>query len=575
MNSRCLAYVLLGSVSFGLACKGGGDVAPSFLEIIETAPENGREDVQVEVRVAVRVSDRIDPATLTSETFFLTDEDDTVVPSTLTILDEPNAEPSQMGTAAELKPDEPLAILTNFTVTVTADLMSTGGLALEKDFDWGFKTLDAEWGESEWIEPLGPGTSSTQEIALDEQLNAIAVWEIDDGVGTSIYANRYTRTDLWGEAEPIDDGNGAATNPKLAVDGAGNGFAVWLRTEDETSDPNIWATRYDAEEGRWDTPALLQNGDVSDITRARDPSVAADPLGNAVAVWVQADMDTGDDVVRAIRYEPGTGWGDAVTIGVPSTRPGRTAVGMDDQGNAIAVWDPPAGPAGEGGRVLWANRYMPGSDWAGAVPIKSDETTSADGFRLDVGANGDAFVIWVQDNGDEIEPRNDIWAARFAGGDWSVPDRIDRHEGGNKSAPDIAVDGAGVAYAVWSQLDPAFANIWAAQYTPDTPGSWGTPELIEPENPDPTEDGNATVPRVEVNRAGNAFVVWHQIWDQWGSVWSNRRDPGTTWMTAERIEDIPETAFLPIIAVDEARHAHGLWLHSTNTGLKVRTNRFE
>ena len=75
MNSRCLAYVLLGSVSFGLACKGGGDVAPSFLEIIETAPENGREDVQVEVRIAVRVSDRIDAATLTSETFFLTDED--------------------------------------------------------------------------------------------------------------------------------------------------------------------------------------------------------------------------------------------------------------------------------------------------------------------------------------------------------------------------------------------------------------------------------------------------------------------------------------------------------------------
>jgi hypothetical protein len=248
---------------------------------------------------------------------------------------------------------------------------------------------------------------------------------------------------------------------------------------------------------------------------------------------------------------------------------------MDDQGNAIAVWDPPAGPAGQGGRVLWANRYTPGSDWAGAVPIKSDETTSADGFRLDVGANGDAFVIWVQDNGDEIEPRNDIWAARFAGGDWSVPDRIDRHEGDNKNAPDIAVDGAGVAYAVWSQLDPAFANIWAAQYTPDTPGSWGTPELIEPENPDPTEDGDATVPRVDVNRAGNVFVVWRQIWDQWRSVWSNRRDPGTTWMTAERIEDIPETAFLPIIAVDEARHAHALWLHSDSDTNKLRTNRFE
>ena len=72
---------------------------------------------------------------------------------------------------------------------------------------------------------------------------------------------------------------------------------------------------------------------------------------------------------------------------------------MDDQGGAIAVWNPAAG--GVGGRVIWANRYTPGSGWGDAVLIKSDETTSADGFGLDVGANGDAFVIWMQD--DRIE----------------------------------------------------------------------------------------------------------------------------------------------------------------------------
>ena len=46
-------------------------------------------------------------------------------------------------------------------------------------------------------------------------------------------------------------------------------------------------------------------------------------------------------------------------------------------------------------------------------------------------------------------------------------------------------------------------------------------------------------------------------------------------MTAERIEDIPETAFLPTIAVDEARHAHSIWLHSESNTNKLRTNRFE
>jgi hypothetical protein len=249
---------------------------------------------------------------------------------------------------------------------------------------------------------------------------------------------------------------------------------------------------------------------------------------------------------------------------------------MDDQGNAIAVWDPPAGPAGEGGRVLWTNRYMPGSGWGEAVPIKSDETTSANDFRLDVGANGDAFVIWVQDNGDETEPRDDIWAARFSGEAWSPPERIDSRDQGDKTAPDVAVDGVAVAYAVWSQRDPDFANIWTAQYDPGSE-SWGTPELIEPPTEDPTEDSDATLPRVDVNRAGNVFVVWRQRWDQQPSIWSNRRDPGNDWTTAiaERIEDIPESANLPIIAVDQARHAHALWLHSDSSGVKVRTNRFE
>jgi len=574
MKSQWLAYVLSGSVSFCVACKGdgGSGSGTSFLEVVETSPENGREDVPVELRIAVRVSEVIDPATLTNQTFVLTDEDGAVVPSTVNILDEPNAAPSEMGTAALLEPDEPLTIITSFTVTLTTGLRSINGTSLEEDYDWTFKTLDSAWGESEWIEPLGAWSSSRQEIAVDEQLNAIAVWELDDGVGDSIYANRYNRIDLWGEPEPIDDGNGGATKPKLAVDSAGNGFAVWERLDAGTSVRHVWANHYDVADGSWGVPALLQNGDV---TRARIPSVAANSAGNATAVWVQDNLDTGRQVIRAIRYEPGAGWGDAVTVGSPTTviAAGRIAVGMDDQGNAIAVWDPPAGPAGQGGRVLWANRYTPASDWGEAVPIKSDDTTSANDFRLDVGTNGDAFVIWVQDNGSEAEPRDDIWAARFSGDAWSAPARIDRHDGGDKRAPDVAVDGAGIAYAIWSQVDPDFANIWAAQHVPAS--GWATPELVEPPNEDPTKDGDATTPRVDVNRAGNAFVVWRQNWDQWGSVWSNRLDPGTSWMTAERIEDAPATANLPTIAVDDARHAHAIWLHTNSGTPKVRTNRFE
>jgi len=574
MRYPWLAYPLLGLlglISFAVGCKGGGGSSSSFLEVVATAPDPGEDNVQVEARIFVRVSEPIDPSTLTTETFFLTGEDGAVVPSTVSIFDEPDAEPSEIGTVAALRPEMPLSVLTNFTATVTTGLASTGGRSLEEDFDWSFMTIDAEWGESEWIEPLAEWSSSGPKIALDEQLNAIAVWQLEDQGQTGLFANRYTRVDLWGEPQPIDDGNGGSANPSLAVDADGNGFAVWER-QDEATERNIWANRYDVTEASWGSAALLQNGDV---TRARSPAVAASATGEATAVWAQVDLDTGREIIRAIRYQPDGGWGDSTTIAVPTTfsAGGRTAVGMDDQGNAIAVWDPPAGPAGQGGRVIWVNRFVAGSGWGEATAIKSDETTSADNFRLDVGPNGDAVVVWVQDNGDDLQPRNDIWAARFSEGTWSAPERIDSHDDGNKATPDVAVEATGIAYAVWSQSDPDFVNIHVAQYTPGS--GWEAPELIEPPNEDPNDDGDATTPRIDVNRAGNAFVVWRQVWDQWPSIWSNRLDPGTSWMMAERIEEIPQPANQPVIAVDETRHAHALWVHSHNSGPKVRTNRFE
>lgn len=103
---------------------------------------------------------------------------------------------------------------------------------------------------------------------------------------------------------------------------------------------------------------------------------------------------------------------------------------------------------------------------------------------------------------------------------------------GDKNTPDCAVDETGAASAVWSQADADFENIYIAEY------------------------------ELELGL---------------GSVWSNRRDPDTNWTptNAERVENIPTAASLPRIAVDEARHAHAVCLHSTQTGAKMRTKRFE
>ncbi len=559
MNSRWLTYsfALLG-LTLLYACKGGGDGGGggAFLEVLQTSPENGTTAAQVATRVGFQIDASIDPTTLTSETFFVIDPDGTPVPSAVAIGDDPDT--------AVLTPDEPLAVLTRYTAIIATGLRSSSGATLEEEFDWSFTTLDSAWGSAESVEEIATGTSSRQEIVIDGQSNALAVWEYTEPTGTTVWANRYTRADLWGEPELIDTGDGTATDPHVAADAAGNGFAVWL-VNGGSGTARIWTSRYVLDQG-WGAPELLQEGEV---TTARSPEVAADPAGNAIAIWVQRDPDSSNVVVWARRYVAGSGWGAAGPIDdMPTPVAATTAVDMDADGNAIAMWTRPDFP----GDVIWANRYTPGSGWGTAELIKAEVQTNARNARLDVGSTGDAFAIWVQE--DEDATRQDVWSARFSDSAWATPERIDGFDDGNTVEPDIAVDGMGIAHAVWSQSDPDFRNIWASQYAPGT--GWGASELIEPPNDDPLEDDDATRPRIAVNTAGNAFVVWRQTFDDWGSIWSNRLDPGMGWMTAELIEDDGRAAGNPNIAVDEDRHAQALWLQAFSTSSdRVRTNRFE
>jgi hypothetical protein len=477
---------------------------------------------------------------------------------------------------AVLTTSESLAVITDFTATITTGLTSTGGATLEEDFEWRFTTLDSAWGQDDWLEQIGTGNSDRAQIDVDAESSALAVWEYEEAAGTRIWASHYTRVDLWGEPEPIDDGIEPPSNPRLAMDDAGNGFAVWEQ-QAAAALTNIWTNRYAVDEG-WGTSALLQSGE---ITNARAPSVAADTNGNAIAVWIQQEMDSPNQVVWASRYSPGMGWSAAEAIdGSPTPSAGtRTSVGMDDQGNAIAVWARQTVPSSGGrGEVLWANRYVPGFGWGIAQAIKPDSDTRARDERLSMSGNGDAFVVWVQNDpvrGNSPEELNDIWGVRFSDSGWEAPERIDTSDS-DKGEPDVAVDGSGIAHAVWSQDDADFINVWASVYAPGT--GWGTPELIEPPNEDPSEDGDAATPQVDVNTDGNAFVVWAQVWEDWQSVWSNRRDPEETqWDPARTllIEGAARPARAPTIAADENRHAHAVWLHNLAQGRWVRTNRFE
>ena len=123
--------------------------------------------------------------------------------------------------------------------------------------------------------------------------------------------------------------------------------------------------------------------------------------------------------------------------------------------------------------------------------------------------NGNAVAVWQQREG----PRETIWADSYSpSAGWGTPTRIElispNTDTRDALAPQIGMDAAGNAIAVWTQFDGPRSDIWANRYTAST-GTWGTATLIVRIERDPI--GSMESPELTVSRGGNAMVVWTQV----------------------------------------------------------------
>jgi hypothetical protein len=227
------------------------------------------------------------------------------------------------------------------------------------------------WQQEERIES-GAGTTRHDDLSvyldidMDEAGNAIAVWSQEDKDGIfSVYANRYTSVNGWGDEEIIDSSSETATNVAVDMDSAGNAFVVWQQ-EDEGFNvfprvSSIYSSRYESDSG-WGTEQLIESGDENAI----HPDIQTDLNGNAIAVWIQGDT-TGS--IYSNRYvvkdkdadvaeedpdwrteellESSTGRAD------PDSPP---SLAIDSEGNAVVVWAQEEF-TGSGRYSIYTNRF--------------------------------------------------------------------------------------------------------------------------------------------------------------------------------------------------------------------------
>jgi len=492
----------------------------------------------VDKLVSVTFDEAIDPSTLSAISFTL--EDAVANPVSGTVV--------AAGTDGTFTPDSALSYGTTYTATVTTEVTDLAGNPLAADYVWSFDTHVRSWGA---VELVGNNDGMYAQVAVDAAGNAIAVWYQFDGVRTNISANRYAVGAGWGTAELIEsDDAGDAHYPQVAVDAAGNAVAVWQQHDGAHN--RIWANRYEVGTG-WGTAQLIENNDASS---SESPQVAMDAAGNAVAVWRQSGIWTN-------RYVVGTGWGTAELIETDDANGSdNPQIAVNAAGNAFAVWDQFESQR----HNIWASQYVVGAGWGTAELIETDDTGHAQRPQIAIDAAGNAVAVWDQNDG----TRRNIMANRhMVGIGWGAVLHVETDNAGDAAAPQIAMDAAGNAVVVWPQSDGTRANIWANRY--GVGAGWGTAELIESD-----DAGDAHYPQVAVDAAGNAVAVWRQYDGTHDSIWANRYVAGTSWGTAELLEtDDAGDAQRPQVALTSIGNAIAVWDQTDGTHYNICASRYE
>jgi hypothetical protein len=386
-----------------------------------------------------------------------------------------------------------------------------------------------------WVAPVdltaaGVSIRTAPGVAVDSGGDAVAVWKGYDGADEVIEAASRPAGGSWQAPVELSGSGHDASEPQVAVDSGGDAVAVWKRREG--ADYTVEAVSRPAG-GNWQAPV-----DISAVGQnASGPQVAVDPGGDAVAVWELYDGT--NHIVQAATSPAGGSWQTPVDISAIGQNASEPQVAVDPGGDAVAVWK----GSGSANFIVEAASRPAGGSWQAPVAISAAGTNS-EVPQVAVDQGGDAVAVW-----DLYDGINHIVQAATspAGGSWQAP--VDLSATGQSALePQVAVDPAGDAVAVWERYDGADYIVQAS--TSPAGGSWQTPVDLSAAGQDAIE------PQVAVDPDGDAVAVWENETDLNAEAAS--RPSGGSWQAPVAIPG-GHDAHVPQVAVDPAGDALAVW----------------
>lgn len=177
------------------------------------------------------------------------------------------------------------------------------------------------------------------DVQMSPDGRATAMWDFSDGTNPTYveYADRTGSpfaAGTWSASAKASAPADIASSPALAIDDSGNSTATW-RVQNTFAGPAYVGSVRD---GLGGFTAAISLGSQSVDHKA----VAASPNGDAMVAFV--GMSNGNDAIFSARRQRGTALSDVAPIIVPPPGGGTVFffsvdIGLDDQGNAFAVWN--------------------------------------------------------------------------------------------------------------------------------------------------------------------------------------------------------------------------------------------
>jgi hypothetical protein len=248
----------------------------------------------------------------------------------------------------------------------------TGGL---ETVQWAERSPAGSWSVPHVLSSMGEEAKQPR-LAVDAAGDAAVIWDHDAGSNDVAEVTTRLAGGEWSAPEDISDPDGESHEARIGIDGQGDALAVW--TASEPGGYVVEARETAVGGAAWGDPARISPTSLSEL----EPSLAMDPAGEAI-VTMQATEGEGESVEAVTRAAATGPWSAPTVLSAPSGRATQSAVGVDAEGDAVALW---RSYVSSNDNVIQSSDYIADRPPAGGAPAAGGPAPIVDPSPLGVPA---------------------------------------------------------------------------------------------------------------------------------------------------------------------------------------------